>query len=238
MVPSLQASTLTQVVTAIAAVGALGTAAFGLVDASKLLPFLVPSCGFGYIRSLVEQFAPSAAGTIPRNSALSVAAMTDSLRANWLNGMAMADQKAVAKTLIKLRMNAETAAALAVSTGVDREVLTSVAVKLANGQSLTPAEMDTYGRFDVLLATAIDRAYQRADQMYRTTAKVASCIVAILLAEAASVALGYMGPKNWNLHHALDAFLVGLIATPLAPIAKDLTTALTSAANAVQSVRK
>ena len=225
----LQNATLTQVATAITAIGALGTAAFGLVDASKLLPWLVPSSGFQFIRKLVKQLAPESS-TIPKESALTVSAITDTLRANWINGMALADQKSVAKTLFKLRLNAETAPALALITGVDKGVLTSVAEKLANGKPMEQSEMDTYGRFDVLLATTIDRGYQKADQRYRTTAKFAASLVAILLAEASAYFL-----KMDNIGLAL---IVGLIATPLAPIAKDLATSLNTAAKAMQSVKK
>lgn len=235
----LQTATLTQVTIAITAVGALGTAAFGLVDASKLLPGLIPSSGFAFIRKLVTQLAPTSGGPEPRGSALTVTAITDTLHANWVNGMAVADQKSVAKTLVKLRLNAETAPDLASLTGVDKDVLTSVARKLANGEPMTQPEMDTYGRFDVLLATFIDRAFQNADQRYRTTAKFAACIVAIVLAEAAAYFLGMLvangGPIWSNIGMAA---LVGLIATPLAPVAKDLATALNTAAKAVQSVKR
>jgi hypothetical protein len=227
--PLLQNATLTQVATAITAIGALGTAAFGLVDASKVLPWLIPSSGFQFVRKLVKQLAPESS-TIPKESALTVSAITDTLRADWINGMALADQKSAAKTLFKLRLNAQTAPALALITGVDKDVLTSVATKLANGEPMTQPEMDTYGRFDVLLATTIDRGYQKADQRYRTTAKVAAGVVAILLAEAAAY---FLGMRNVGM-----AFLVGLIATPLAPIAKDLASSLNTAAKAVQSVKK
>jgi hypothetical protein len=230
---------ITQVATAITAIGALGTAAFGLVDASKLLPWLVPSSGFQFVRELAKQLAPESS-TIPNDSALTSSAITDSLRANWINGMALADQKTVAKTLFKLRLNAKTAPALALITGVKEDVLTSVATKLANGEPMTQPEMDTYGRFDVLLATTIDRGYQKADQRYRTTAKLAACLVAIILAVAAAYFLGMAVTKdnNYDWHNIGLAFIVGLIATPLAPIAKDLATSLSTAAKAVQSVKK
>ncbi len=231
----LQTATLTQVT----AIGALGTAAFGLVDACKLLPGLIPSSGFAFISNLVKQLAPSSEGTIPRDSALTVSSITETLHANWVNSkMAVADQKSVAKTVFKLRLNAETAAELAALTGVDKDVLTSVAKKLANGEIMTKPEMDTYGRFDLLLATFIDRAYQRADQRFRSTAKSAACVVAVLLAEAAAYFLRILasnGHTNW--HNVGVAAVVGLIATPLAPVAKDLATALNTAAKAVQSVK-
>ena len=235
----LQSATLTQVTTAIAAIGALETAAFGLVDASKLLPGLIPSSGFAFIRKLVAELDPPSGGTIPRGSALTVSAITDTLHANWVNGMALADQKSVTKTLVKLRLNEETAPHLAHLTGVNSGVLTSVAQKLANGQAISQPEMDTYGRFDVLLATFIDRAFQRADQRYRNTAKSAACLVAIVLTEAAAYFLGMLGAGGQPVWHNIGlAAVVGLIATPLAPVAKDLASALNTAATAVQSVKR
>jgi hypothetical protein len=140
---------------------------------------------------------------------------------------------------VKLALNAETAPDLATLAGVDKATLTSIAEKLANGETMTQPEMNTYGRFDVLLATFIDRAYQKADQRYRTTAKCAACLVAIALAEAAAYFLrmldtnGHINGYNFGL-----AFVVGLIATPLAPVAKDLATALTTASKAVQTVKR
>jgi hypothetical protein len=230
---------LSQVTIAITAIGALGTAAFGLVDASKLLPGLIPSSGFAFIRKMVTQLAPSSGGTIPRGSALAVPAITDTLHANWVNGMALADQKSVAKTLVKLRLNAETAPDLASLTGVDKDVLTSITKKLSNGDAMTQPEMDTYGRFDVLLSTFIDRAFQRADQRYRTTAKSAACVVAVMLAEAAAYFLQMLTEKGHPVWQNIGlAALVGIIATPLAPVAKDLATALNTAAKAVQSVKR
>jgi len=237
----LQYMNMTQLVAAITAVGALGTAAFGVVDAIKVLPGLLPSSGFRFIRRLVELLAPSAHGTVPRGSALTQSAITESLHANWINGVAIADQKSAAKTFFKLRMNPETAADLAAITGVDGDALKTVAEKLATGAVMTPEDMNVYGRFDVLLSTTIDRAYQKADQQYRTTAKIVAGGVAVLLTLIASAALGLIGPnlgRTVNEHNILLAIVVGLLATPLAPIAKDLTTALTSASGAVQAVKK
>jgi len=235
----LQSATLGEVTAAVTAIGALGTAAFGLVDASKLLPGLIPSSGFAFIRRMVAQLAPSGDGALRRSSALSASSISDTVRANWVNGMALADQKSVAKTLLKLRLNNDTAPALAAITGVDKDVLTSVAGKLANGQQLTDPEKDAYGRFDVILVAFIDRAYQRADQRYRTTAKFAASLAAVGLAEAAAFFLKILsdnGQLNW--HNIGLAAIVGVLATPLAPVAKDLATALNTAAAAVKSVKR
>ena len=245
----ITSATLTEVVAAITAIGALGTAAFGLVDASKVVTWLVPSSGFGFIQKLVDKFAP-ADPDIPRDSALSADSISASLRANWINGMALADQKSVAKTLIKLRLDARTAAYLAGLTGVDAAGLLAVVTKLSTGEPMTTEDMNVYGRFDLLLATSIDYYYQKADQKYRTTAQLTAGFVAVLLSVWAAWLLGMLyppvaaggggamvnGPFSWD--NFFKAVLVGLIALPLAPIAKNLATALTSAAGAVQSVKK
>jgi hypothetical protein len=227
----------TQLATAITAVGALGTAAFGVVDATKLIYGGVSSSGFIYITRLIKTYAPDEKG-VPHQSAITRSAILGTLKANWLNGAPEADLKSTAKALIKLRLNPETAPHMAAVTGVPSDGpagLAAVATSLATGVALTADQMNTYGRFDLLLSTTIDRAYQRADQRYRSTAKLAAGAVAVLLAEIACVSIyGYhaMTGTLW-----LRGLVVGLLATPLAPVAKDLATSLSTAATAVQSVK-
>jgi hypothetical protein len=85
----------------IAAAGGLGTAAFGLVDASKAVAGGMSNPGFGYIRQAVEPFVGTATGGSATPTAFGPASILATLRANWLNGVAKADQKAVAKSLIR-----------------------------------------------------------------------------------------------------------------------------------------
>ena len=56
------AGTLGYIVKLIAAAGALGTAAFGLVDASKAFWGGMSNPGFGYIRKAVETLLATAGG--------------------------------------------------------------------------------------------------------------------------------------------------------------------------------
>src|SRR5215467_1467704 len=88
----------------ILAIGGLGTAAYGLVDVSKGFGGGISNRGFGDIKKVIAQFIPKpepATGTV---AARSLPSALDTLRANWLNGMALADQKAIAKALIKLNL--------------------------------------------------------------------------------------------------------------------------------------
>lgn len=104
------------------------------------------------------------------------------LKANWLNGTDLGGQKAIAKSLIKLRLNSDTAAQYATATKVDKGVLTIIAGKIAVGTSLDTPEGDVCARFDLILTAILDQCYERADQIYRNSAKTLSVIVSVALA--------------------------------------------------------
>jgi hypothetical protein len=70
----------------------------------------------------------------------------------------------------------------------------------------------------------LDEGYERADQRYRNAAKV--------LAGAFSIVLALFG--GWIVgSNPLLALFVGIIAVPLAPIAKDLSRTLQAAVKAL-----
>jgi hypothetical protein len=213
---------LPQIITAI---GALGTAAFGLVDASKALGG-VNHIGFGAIKKTVTSLTPGN----PSN-AMSQDRITATLKANWFNGTDLGSQKAIAKSLIKLNLNADNAAALAAATGVDPAVLKTIATKIAAGTALASTEGDVYARFDLIVTALLDETYQRSDNVYRNWMRAIAAIVAVGLAIAGGYILSPT-PNNW------ESLMVGLLATPLAPIAKDLSTALATAVNTLQIVKK
>ena len=216
-------------VSATLAVGALGTAATGLVDTTKVFSGGISRAGFGYIEQLIARTVPQASGTQP-GSGLTTNDILQTLLANWMNGMETGAQKAIAKSFIKMHLNPATADALAKQTNVDSALLTSVAAKLALMSPLIPAEADTYGRFDVALSALVDRAYERGDQFYRNCCKALAAVFAVALAIAGDYTL------NWTVP-CWQAVIVGLVATPLAPIAKDIANAIQTASDAVQSVK-
>lgn len=227
---------------AILAVGALGTAAFGLVDATKALWGGVSNAGFSHITRVLTHLFPDDANRADKGNPIALGAMRDTLRANWLNGTTLADQMSIAKTLIKLRLDKDNARVLAAKTGVDPKLLTSLATKYANGSQLvpksqlppedqlTPEEQNVAGRFDTLLTTLLDEAYQRADQAYRNSAKAWSMVAAVALAALGKLAVG--DTVGWG-----TALMAGLLATPLAPTAKDLASALQASVKALQVFR-
>ncbi len=210
----------------IAAVGGLGMAAFGLVDASKALGGGVNHVGFKGIAATVSRLTPGS----PTSNAMSQDKILATLQANWFNGVDVGSQKAIAKSLIKLNLSPANASVLATETGVDADTLKNIATKMASGTALTESESDVLARFDFIVTALLDETYHRSDQQYRNATRVLAMVIAIGLALAGAYALGG--------GHYLEALIVGVLATPLAPISKDLSTALAAAVNAMQVIRK
>jgi hypothetical protein len=212
---------LPQVVTAI---GGLGTAAFGLVDATKVFGGSVNHIGFRGIRTAVREL--TAAGQV---NALSQKKIVATLEANWMNGTDLGSQKAIAKSLIKLNLHPQNARALANATGVDPSALTAIATSIAAGTPLSSAETDVFARFDMIVTMLLDEAYQRSNQIYRNWTRALAALTAIALAMA--------GGRELRIDPAVS-LLVGLLATPLAPMAKDISSALAMAVSAMQLAKK
>lgn len=226
---------LTQITQIIAAIGALGTAAFGLVDATKVLPWPsggVNRIGFFRIKSLVTRLTPGTAG-----QGLTRANILDTLKANWFNGKDLSSQKAIAKSLIKANLNPANAAQLATETGVDPATLGAIATSIANGTALTAPQNDFYSRFDFILTALLDETYQDADQRYTNGTRSWAFVFSIALAIAGELIL-VGSPAKLTLLDFWTALVVGILATPLAPVAKDLTSALATAVNTMQAVKK
>ncbi len=234
-------SNLPTILNFISAAAGLGTAAIGLVDASKAFCGGQSNFGFGFIKTAIERFLP-AVDDGPQ--AFGKADILRTLKSNWINGVPAADQKAKARAMIHLRLTRGDAPALAALAGVKPEVLTSVAQKAMTGDDVTKAEIAVLGQFDAVLAAVLDEAYERADQRYRNTAKLLAVVVAMVLAVGAAwliqapPALGapppppYLGSGRFWL-----AVLVGLVSAPLAPVAKDLATSLQNAISAVRAAK-
>lgn len=217
------------------AVGALGAAATGLVDTTKVFSGGLSRAGFGHIKTMMAKLYLKSC-SIP---GLPLDEVLDTLLANWMNGMKLADQKSAAKSLIKLQFNTSTAAAYAALAHVDPDALGQVAANMAAATAtppvtapMTPAMSDAFGRFDLALTARIDQGYQRADQLYRNSAKAAAAVFAVALAFAGNASLPTPF-KDWWI-----PLLVGLIATPLAPVAKDLSSAISAASKALQTLRR
>lgn len=227
---------ITHISDVVAAIGALGTTSFALVDTTKIgKNGGISNSGFIHIEAVIRKIFPRArrnsnsADTKPEKELL------DILHGNWINGTALADQKAIAKSLIKLRLSETTAESFAAATGVDGKALTVVATKISSGESMVTADTNVFGRFDLTLTAILDEGYNRADQKYRNHARALASVVAVVLAVLGGWSIA---GSDYHLKDMATAVLCGLLATPLAPIAKDLTSALTAAVKVAQTLRK
>lgn len=222
---------LPQIITAI---GGLGTAAFGLVDSTKVLGGGVNRIGFSHIAATVSQLTPGAAA-----SGLTQSKIVDTLKANWYNGTDLSSQKAIAKSLIKVGLNPANAPALAAATGVNAPLLTAVATCISTGTPLTSDQSDVYARFDFILTAMLDQVYQHSDQLYTNGTRLFASIFAVALAFVGGWTLvGLSFPDYLKSHEMWLALVAGVLATPLAPIAKDVSSALATAVNTMQAIKK
>jgi hypothetical protein len=131
--------------------------------------------------------------------------------------------------LIHLGLTAANAPALATATSLDAALLTAVATKIQAGGPLDPADVTMFGRFDAIVSAKLDTGFERADQRYRNAAKALSFGVSVVLGLVAARIIGVaMG----------EGLLIGVVATPLAPIAKDLASSLSAATKAISAVRR
>jgi hypothetical protein len=220
----------------IAAIGALGTASFALVDATKIgRSGGVSNSGFVFIEKAVHTFLPNAA----RKKDADAMNVLDVLHGNWINGAALGDQKAIAKSLIKLRLAENTAGTFAKAADVDQSVLTGVAKAMRAGTQLTAEQSNALGRFDLALTAILDDGYQHADQRYRNSAKMLASVAAVVLAVVGGWAVaGGPAADYFGSGMVWKAVLCGLLAIPLAPISKDLASALQAGVKVAQAVRK
>ncbi len=220
---------------ALIAIGALGTASYGLVDVSKALPGGGLSLsGFGEIRKAVTPFA----------SALTVGAgahWPSILQSHWVNGGALDDQKAKAKALIRLGLTTANTATMAaepsIAGRIDGAAVATTITNMHTGTPLTPVNLNELGRFDAIVSAALDAGFEMADQRYRACARALACGLAIGLAEAAAVLIDLQMKKAFDGPDFAIAILIGLVSTPLAPVAKDLASALSTAASAFKAAK-
>lgn len=232
--------------TTVMAIGALGTASFALVDATKILRNGgISNFGYAAIETAIRQFFPGATRKADAsgmggegNVTNDARKLLDILHGHWINGSPLADQKAIAKSLIKLRLSKTTAEEFAAATGVDSNVLSQVAVKMTDGTELSQSEMNVLGRFDLALTAILDEGYQRADQKYRNSARVLASVVAVALAIFGGRTVTGDADSYFHSMEVWKFVLCGLLAMPLAPIAKDVANGLAAGVKVAQAIKR
>ncbi|MDX2142957.1 MAG: hypothetical protein SFV19_06360 [Rhodospirillaceae bacterium] len=228
----------------LAAISALGLAAFGLVDATKVFGGGASRMGFGFIEGALAPFLDAIVAANGAAGATARVLIRETVLANWLNGVAKAEQKAAAKALINLHLNGQTAPIFARHTGLDEPALKSAAEALAKGTDLNEAQLGALGRFNTIVSATLDMAYERADQAYRNASKLTAGVIAVVLSCAAGAIIFTSGEKPQPIGAYLGssdfylALLIGVISTPIAPIAKDISTSLSGAVGALARIKR
>ena len=234
--PEILSGELANILNFIAAASGLGIAAMGLVDASKVFGGGPSNFGVRDIRNALAPFFSRKEGV---QGAFDDSAALLTIRANWINGVPKADQKAKARSLVHLCLTQGDTGKIAAAAGVDAEKMASLVKKIAAGTALTTEEMNVLGQFDAVLAAVLDAAYERADQRYRTGCKSIALGVSTLLGIFGGwIVYGNLGHQYFLSPEFGISLAIGVLGTPIAPIAKDLASSLQAAASAARLVKR
>lgn len=213
--------------TIILSAGGLGTAAYGAVDGFKLIPKIALT---GY-RKVTDHL-----GDVMKAVRRAYGAHADALlRAQYQGGRTDGVLPKSLRQGFRIglpALDAATIETIADSVGVaNAKLISSGAAKMKDGIDLTKEEREAMSRLEVAVDARIDAGLTMADCAYVLRMKVFAGLLAIAVAIAVGFAIRDSLEQNW----LLQAFLVGLLAVPVAPIAKDLATAVGEAAKALKA---
>ena len=241
---------------AVAATGSFGLAAFGIVEsAGKAFAFTwwsskqddrrlkhwgLPYVGLGAVRHMILPLRPALrcaygdefAEIIAQQyrSDRSQGSAPDTIRQGVRLGLPFLGEEAAENLIASVwHMDRTHAAALARALQASEQPAPS----LPKG-AVDPAQA-LAGRFATALDARISAGFQLADERYETVAKTAAGVVAILLALVFNYTLGAGYPLH-GLYPWPMAALVGIVAVPLGPVAKDLSSSLQNALTAFKSI--
>lgn len=207
------------------AVGALGTAAYGIVDGFKFSEKFAAS-GFERIKSTlggpVFMSLANAYGT----------GFEDFLRAQYAKGRSGGEVVQSLRQGVRVGLTEGNAKEMAIALGglVDGEKLTRIAGKIETGKDLTVDEQATLSRFELALDARIDAGLALAENRYVATMQGWAAVVAVGLA---LVGRWSIIPAGMTGSDYVIAIVAGIIAVPIAPIAKDVAKGLQAAVKAV-----
>ncbi len=202
------------------ATGALGTAAFGLVEALKwtrpvgLAGFPTFWARLGALTLTLETaHGPTTRETIEDRYRGDTAELTRMLRQGVRVGLTPDNAERVAAFLGT----------------INGPALRAVLEKRGAAQPVTDAERAILARYELAADARIDAALTVAQVRYTGTARVIAMFASLAMALIAFLAMDEPKP-HWSW-----ALIIGVAAVPIAPIAKDLASGLNSAARALKA---
>ena len=107
----------------------------------------------------------------------------------------------------------------------NEDLLKDLVSKLNAGEELSPEERNVLGRFELAVDVRIDAAITLAQNKYADSMRLTAAVIAVGVA----LVVGY------KMSMLPVAAVVGFLAVPLAPVAKDVVTALRSASEALRA---
>jgi hypothetical protein len=189
--------------------------------ARPLRPALECAYGLGYMEIIAQQYrSDRGSGRAP-----------DMIRDGVKLGLPFLSHDAATLLIDKIwHMGTPRSAALAAALNADTAAQTPPQPGAAPAAAEAPdAAQLLAGRFATALVERVDAAFALAEERYQSAAKLLAGAVAITLALIFNLSL--KPPFSW-----LDAAIIGIVAVPLAPVAKDLSTSLQSALSAFKSI--
>ncbi|OFX12050.1 MAG: hypothetical protein A2516_05705 [Alphaproteobacteria bacterium RIFOXYD12_FULL_60_8] len=216
--------------TLVLAAGALGTAAFGIVDTLKFTK--VGALGFGSVMKSLGM----------TSEALMIAYGKDYrelLEAQYRKDRTQGDLRRTLRQGVRVGMTPKSTMNMAKAIGFpDEEGIAEVARKIQEGEEFTDKDNRTLGKFELAIDARIDAALAMADEQYSSKIRIVASVVSVFLAFVAALALDLeINPGMMDFGLWIKAVIVGIVAVPLAPMAKDVAKGLQAATMALK-VRK
>ena len=207
------------------AAGALGMAAFGIVEGLKRTQ-RIGEAGFDALIALL--------GVAPLDALKTAYGRdVDAL----LRGQYRGSQENLAKILrqgMRIGLTPANADAIAAEFGViDKEALKAAAAALAEGRDLDTAQRNALGRFELAVDARIDGGLALAQDRYARAAKNYASAIALFIALVVTSLMIRQGTGTAAILVPAGV-IVGLVAVPLAPVAKDVASAIKAAAEALK----
>jgi hypothetical protein len=206
------------ITTFILAAGGLGTAAFGIVEASKWLR-VVGEAGFGAALRII--------GGLTGPLAVAYGAQWETLlRAQYRGDLG--DLRRLMRQGVRVGLTPANAPAVAQDLGsLDGAALADAVSVAMRNATLTDAQRAVIGRYELAADARVDAALTVAQADYTGTVRILASVVAIAIALVV----------GWKLapHRTTLALLLVIAAVPLAPIAKDVAAGIQAATRALKA---
>lgn len=219
--------------TMVLATGALGTASFGVVDGLKWTR--LGESGFPTIKKLLGPELMRALHYAYGKG------YEEFLRAQYRDGRGKGEIGRTLRQGIRIGLynmsDVDIDKLVAQLPGVNADALKAAAKVLKSGETTPPTDeqRQALARFELAVDARIDAALALAEDRYVGAARGAASIFSVVFALIVGFILGLSGGGIGSLWQTVGlSVLIGIAAVPVAPVAKDVATALSSAEQALR----